>query len=397
MMRRLAVIALLLAIAERVWKLAAIARFFKRPLPAPPPGARPMVSIVQPILSGDPTLEASLEQSLTFRSSYPREWLWLVDDDDEEGRRVCQLLIARHQRARVRLLLVPPPSPTENPKTAKLIVGAKAARGAIFCVLDDDTRLPDDGLEQCLPFLDLPGVGLAFGLPFYVSFDNLWSALVAAFVNSNSLLTYVPAAMSGEPVTINGMFYATRRDVLASVGDFEGLESVVADDFAVARRFHERGYRLAQTPLRHGISTSSANLGHYGRLIQRWLVFPRESIMRHLPPGELARFYVFTLLPVFAPWLAVGAAARLKGLPRALGLAYLALDNGAIAALNHIYLGGATPARWAWLTPLVQLILPAQAIGALLAPQRITWRGHVIEVRPGGTIRTIQRREQAGT
>src|SRR5690606_5432231 len=150
--------------------------------------------------------------------------------------------------------------------------------------------------------------------------------------------------------------------------------------------------RLAQTPLRHGISTSTAGPAQYARLIQRWLVFPRESLMRHLPPRELARFYGLALLPLFAPWLALAATAA-PGLPRALGLTYLAASNAAVAYLNRAYLGGATPARWAWLVPVVQLALPAQAIAALLAPQRIVWRGHLIAVEPGGTIRTIRRRD----
>lgn len=391
MIRRIIIALLLLALGERAWKLAAVIRFFRRPAPQPS-GERPSVSIVQPILSGDPTLEASLEASLSFRSSYPREWLWLVDEDDKEAQRVCAALIARHPIADVRVLLVPPPAPMVNPKTAKLVVGARAAKGAIICVLDDDTRLPDDGLEQCLPFLERPEVGLAFGLPYYVSFDGLWSALVACFVNSHSLLTYVPVAMSGEPVTINGMFYAVRREALARVGGFAGLEPIVADDFAVAQRFRDHSYRLAQTPLRHGISTSTAGPAQYARLIQRWLVFPRESLMRHLPPRELARFYGLALLPLFAPWLALAATAA-PGLPRALGLTYLAASNAAVAYLNRAYLGGATPARWAWLVPVVQLALPAQAIAALLAPQRIVWRGHLIAVEPGGTIRTIRRRD----
>lgn len=391
MIRRIVIALLLIALGERAWKLAAIARFFRRPARRPQ-GERPLVSIVQPILSGDPTLEASLEASLRFRSTYPREWLWLVDDDDAEAQRVCERLIGRHPESDVRLLLLPPPPAAANPKTAKLVAGARAARGGVICALDDDTRLPDDGLEQCLPFLDVPGVGIAFGLPFYVSFDGLWSALVACFVNSNSLLTYVPVAMSGEPVTINGMFYAVRREALERVGGFDGLEPIVADDFAVAQRFRAHGYRLAQTPLRHGISTSAAGPASYARLIQRWLVFPRESLMRHLPPAELARFYGLALLPLFAPWLALGATAA-PGLPRALGLLYLAASNGAVAYLNYAYLGGATPARWAWLAPLVQLALPAQAIAALLAPQRINWRGHLIAIEPGGAIRTIKRRE----
>ncbi|GAB4449331.1 MAG: hypothetical protein OHK0015_54480 [Chloroflexi bacterium OHK40] len=392
MVDRLLSLLLLLALGERVWKGWAVRAFFRRQRPEPPPGDPPLVSIIQPILSGDPTLAASLEASLTFRSGYPREWLWLLDTDDTEGHRVCADLVKRYPAAGVRLLLVPPPGPHENPKMAKLIVGARAARGAVLCVLDDDTRLPDGGLEQCLPYLDEPGVGLAFGLPYYVSFEGFWSALVACFVNGHSLLTYVPVAMSGDPATINGMFYAVRRATLEAVGGFAGLEPFVADDFAVARRFREHGYRLAQTPLRHAISTTVAGPSHYARLMQRWLVFPRESLMRYLAPGDLARFYALALLPLFAPWLAAGAVAGGHGATRALGLLYLAVSTAQATHLNRAYLGGATPARWAWLTPVVQLLLPAQVIAALLLPQRVRWRGHLIAVERGGGVRMLRRR-----
>ena len=87
---------------------------------------------------------------------------------------------------------MPPPGERDNPKMVKLIEGARLATGDVFCVLDDDTVLPDGGLEQCLPYVDDPGVGLAFGLPYYVNFSNLWSSLVSYFVDSHSLLTYMP-------------------------------------------------------------------------------------------------------------------------------------------------------------------------------------------------------------
>ena len=164
----------------------------------------------------------------------------------------------------------PPPAPDVNPKMLKLIEGAKLAHGGVLVVLDDDTRLPDGGLEQCLPYLRQPHVGLAFGLPYYVSFQNVWSSLIAYFVNSNSLLTYIPYLQLTKPFTINGMFYAIRREVFEQVGGFAGLEGFLADDFAIARRIQAHGYELAQTPLRHAISTHVAGASHYLSLMQRW-------------------------------------------------------------------------------------------------------------------------------
>lgn len=382
-----------LLLAERAWKHWMVVRFFRRAAP-PPAGAGPaLVSIIQPILSGDPTLPACLEANLRARSRYPREWLWLVDTDDRAGLALCRDLITRYPDRAVRLLAPPPPADRHNPKMVKLVAGARAARGDVLCVLDDDTVLPDGGLEQCLPALDRPGVGLAFGLPYYVDFANVWSGLAALFVNSHSLLTYIPYTALTEPFTINGMFYAVRRATLDTVGGFAGLEGTLADDFAVAQRFRAHGYRLVQTPLRHGISTRVAGPRHYLRLIQRWLIFPRESVLRYARPRERAVVYGLGLAPALAPLL-IAAAALARPSRGTLGYAllYFGYSFAVFAHCNAAYLRRATPWRRAWLAPAIQLLFPVQLLIALLSPQRIVWRGHVMRVERGGGFRFERRR-----
>lgn len=385
-------------LAEKAWKHRQVLRFFRQSAPASPTDpALTTVSIIQPILSGDPTLAASLAANLRARSRYQREWLWLVDEDDREGIHICRDLIARHPDHAIRLLLTPPPATGDrrNPKTVKLIAAAAIARGDILCILDDDTRLPDDGLEYCLPFLDRPGVGLAYGLPYYVSFTGWWSSLVAAFVNSHSLLTYIPPLALTEPFTINGMFYAVRREVLAAVGGFAGLEEMLADDFAVAQRFRAAGYRLVQTPLRHAISTRIVGPRHYVSLIQRWFVFPRESVLRHVDRRDRLVVALLAIGPTLLPLLLL---LTTLGRPSRRALMFAACCHTASFAIfaheDTAYLGGATPWRRRWLVPLVQTILPLQVGAALLLPQRITWRGHVMEVERGGGFRFVQRRAE---
>ncbi len=387
----------LLWLAERGWKWWRVRQFFHQPIPAPDhEPAQTLVSIIQPILSGDPTLDDSLAATLRARSSYPREWLWLVDEDDAEGLRVCRDLIAHHPDRAIALIPTPPPALDDwrNPKTIKLIAGAAVARGRILCVLDDDTRLPDDGLERCLPFLDRPGVGLAYGLPYYVSFADLWSSLVAAFVNASSLLTYIPPLALTAPFTINGMFYAVRREALAAVGGFSGLEATLADDFAVAQRFRHAGYSLAQTPLRHAISTHVAGPRHYTALIARWFVFPRESVLRHVAPRDRAIVNALIVVPTALP-LALLLATLARPNRRAVALLALchAVSFAVFAHTDRAYLGGATPPSRAPLVPLVQTLLPLQVAAALLRPQRIEWRGHTMEVERGGGFRLIRRRD----
>ena len=383
-----------LALLEKAWKFWRVLRFFAQPIPAQALPVR-LVSILQPILSGDPTLPACLEANLCAKTGYEREFLWLVDSDDLKGQCICQALVQRYPQQRLSLVILPPPAERQNPKVVKLIAGARLAQGDVICVLDDDTRLPDAGFERCLPYLDQPGVGLVFGLPYYLSFQTFWSQAVACFVNSHSLMTYIPYLQFSRPLTINGMFYCIRSQVLAEVGGFEGLEETLADDFAIAQRMRRHGLQLQQTPLVHGISTTVSGARHYLSLIQRWFIFPRESLMRHLKPQEQALLYGSTLLPMFFAW---GFAAWLLFWPTPWTLAglasYLLFHYAVFAWFNRAYFNHATP--WAasgWVIAL-QFILPLQLLAALVSPQRISWRGHIMNVEPGGGFRFVRRRNK---
>jgi ceramide glucosyltransferase len=272
-----------------------------------------------------------------------------------------------------------------------LIAGANEARGDVLCVLDDDTQVPHGGLELCLPFLDQPGVGLVFGLPYYVSFGDFGSRLVAMVVNSNGLLTYIPytpyTALS-EPLTIYGMFYALRREVCDAVGGFVGLERDVPDDFAVAHHVRLSGFQLAQTPLLHAISTPVRGPCHYFSLMQRWFLFPREPLLRHLSLRERA----LAVMPTLAP---LGLFAALPARPmRGKSLyttSYFAYSFVVVAHLNAAYLRHVAPWRYAWMVPPVQLLVPLQVLAALVTFNRMNWRGRVLRIERGGTFRYVER------
>jgi ceramide glucosyltransferase len=386
----LALATLLLLI--RMWQHWQVMRFFRRPRPILHDEPR-LVSILQPILSGDPTLAACLEQNLGTPCRFPREFLWLIDEDDVTAQGICQELIGRHPKMQVRLIVLPPPLEGCSPKMAKLAAAVPRADGDVICVLDDDTVLPAGGLEESLPYLDEPGAGLAFGLPYYLYFGNLWSSLVACFVNSHSLLTYLPPTALVEPFTINGMFYVFRPSTLEASGGLRGLVGVLADDFAVAQHFRAHGYRLVQTPMRHGIRTHVASRRAYLRLLQRWLIFPRETVLRALPLRDRAVACLTGLLPAMGPLL-VPALVLLGCWQAALAFAltYGGCHFASFAYCNRAYLNRATPWRCSWQVPLIQMLLPLQLLAALVAPQRIHWRGHVMQIERGGGFHFVRRR-----
>jgi ceramide glucosyltransferase len=428
----------ILLLVERLGKLWLVVRFFRQP--SPPLRQPPRrVSILQPILSGDPTLPACLAHNVAVMdglvnwdkirsdggrwdggrvdggrwdggtagqftdssmrldsavwAAYTVEFHWLVDEADGAGQAICRAIMERYPQMAIRLMLLPPAPQGQNPKTVKLIAALPHTTGDVIVVLDDDTMLPADGVAQALPYLDTERAGLVFGLPYQVDFANLWSRLVALFVNSSSLLTYVPYLALSEPLTINGMFYLMRRDVLDAVGSFAGLEPVLADDFAVAQRFRQAGYRLVQSPLRHAVSNHVASGGAYWRLLTRWLTFPRESLLRHLSWREQVLLYANTLIPTLAPLLLlmIGLVQQ-SGAWLALAVGYLVVSYLIFLWLDRVYLYRATPRRWSWLTVVAQLLLPLQLLTAFLLPQRINWRGHLMQVERGGGFRFVRRR-----
>jgi ceramide glucosyltransferase len=351
------------------------------------------VSILQPILSGDPTLWDCLSANLRMKTSYPVEFLWLVDNNDEIGLSGCQDLIAQYPDIDVRLISLPPPLDGISPKTFKLIAGVKEAKGEIIAVLDDDTILPDGGLEECIPFLNKPEIGLAFGLPYYINFSNLWSTLVSCFVNSNSLLTYIPYTYLIKPFTINGMFYVVKREVLDKVNGFEGLEGAICDDYAIAQRFRSHGYQLAQTPVCHGISTQVKDFSHYLSILTRWFVFPQASIMRSATLIELSVFYTLVLLPNLFPLTIITYLLIFPSIKLLIYcLLYLSFNYYMLTDFNNNYLRQATPNKKIIWMLIMQILLPFHMFWSLLSPRKINWRGHIIQITKNGEFNFIQRR-----
>jgi ceramide glucosyltransferase len=354
------------------------------------------VSIIQPVLSGDPTLAACLEHNLHLRSASEIEYIWLLDDDDVEGQRICRRLRASYPALNIQLVFVEPPPDGYNPKSFKLIEGRKVAHGDVICVLDDDTMLPEDALEVTLPFLDQPGVGLAFGLPYYVNFANSWSSMVSTFVNSHSLLTYVPYTALAQPFTINGMYYVVRCSVLDAMGGFEAIKHMFSDDFAIAHLCRMHGYNLAQAPVCHAISTQVRDAEHYFNLLQRWFVFPRESILRYVPFRDRILVYIFGIIPTLFPFfLLLALLLRPSWSKLTYSLLYFGCSWAIIDDLNKQYLSRAQPADKAWLIPIMLVVIPVQMLLSFFLPQRANWRGNIVQVERGGSFRYIQRRARA--
>jgi ceramide glucosyltransferase len=390
----------LLLLVERVVKYVGVNAFFSRfdllgscELGLAAEGVK--VSILQPILSGDPTLWHCLSSNLQMQTCYEREFLWLIDMDDEVGLAGCELLKEEYPDVDVRLIVLPRSPNGISPKTFKLIEGLKVATGQMIAVLDDDTILPDRAFEQCLPLLDNPEVGVAFGLPYYRNFSSFWSSLLSGVVNGNSLFTYIPYTYLIEPFTINGMFFVSKREILEGVNGFLGLETAIVDDYAIARRFRSCGYRLAQSPVCHGISTQVRDAGHYFSILNRWFIFPQASILQSAKPLELLVFYSVAFFPTCFPLLVVVYSLLFPSIYTLIyGLVYFGVNYYILSFFNDNYLREATPKDKIFWLLAIQVLLPFNIFLSLLSPRKINWRGHIMEINKDGSFHFVQRRRE---
>ena len=327
------------------------------------------VTVLQPILSGDPTLAACLADNLSLTPE--ARFLWLIDEDDLEARAIAETLAPPQ---RVRVVLGPPPSNGENPKVAKLARAFPLVETRYLAVLDDDTVLPPGGLARAISSLEAGG--LATGLPVYVSRANGWSRLVSGFVNGSALLTYPAASMVGAARTINGMFYVTEVASLARGGGFEAIRSSLTDDYAIASLFRRQGAPLTQTDVLHPISTTVADMGHYFGIMRRWMIFGSRYLRENRSLFSLVLILVPTLLaPVM---LAVGLVA---GWPCALGALVLlllkAIDNRSLRQRLGGPAGNALDMAY---EAAADLLTPIHIILALISPNRFNWRSRRIRM-----------------
>jgi ceramide glucosyltransferase len=333
------------------------------------------VTIVQPILGGDPFLEEALRRNLEQAPPAAR-FLWLVDEDDAEGRRV----VSRLGEGRADVLLCPPAAAGQNPKTVKLQRALAAVDTPYIAVLDDDTILSPGHLGRAL--FALQSCTLYTGLPCYLRGANVWSSLVSHFVNNNSILTYLPLLPLTGPLTINGMYYVMRTADLVAMGGFAPIVTKLCDDYALAALVRRRGGTIRQGTTPQFLRTTVPHGADYLRIMQRWFLFA-NVLLRDQPPRVRLLLGVFLGLPPLLFWLSFLALAG--GLLSSLVLAGgLLTRHLVLRALHRMVFRGRPHFRWA-MSIAAELLQPLHWLHACVQ-HSLRWRTRHIQLGPDGTF-----------
>ncbi len=360
-------IALILYIGILLTK-ALLAWRYTRNYPRPTAGrGGGVVSICQPILSGDPDLECALESTLL---EVPEAtYIWLVDDADLTAADIAVRLAGRYPTHHIRIISLPEPADGVNPKLFKLEAALKNASAGMLIVLDDDTRLLRksfealrDALERC---------ELSTGLPFYRDADNFHGRLLGQFVNNNSALTYLPLLPLSEPVSINGMCYAIRTSTLIELGGFTPILRHLTDDLAVADLVRSTGGRIIQTPFPQEVATTVNSLSRYISQMHRWYIFAL-LLMRRQNLAINAEILVLCGLP---PILLIIGIVQTAVIPSPALLSVLGLTllcRAMVLVLLQRFLSGRVRHR-PFLSLLSELLQPLHLLHALLV-KSIRWR-----------------------
>lgn len=330
------------------------------------------ITVLQPILSGDPSLAALLAENVANQPD--ARFLWLIDEDDAPGRRIAAELAS----STVEVLLAPPVPQGQNPKVWKLALGLPRC-GDLVAVLDDDTVLPPGALERARRAL---GDGeLVTGLPFYRPGTTVWSRLVAAFVNGSALVTYLPMVSFGPPVTINGMFYLTRRSTLESLGGFAAIADRLCDDYELAKLYRRAGLSIVQTTIAHPLSTTVPDFTTYARLLRRWMVFARQLFRESLTVPMVT----LVVLPALLPLAALGTALAARSVPAVVAtLGAVTAKAIALAVLRRRVFGTADGGAAVLFEVVADLVQPLHALAAAVRPRHIRWRTRQIQIEQGG-------------
>lgn len=341
------------------------------------------VTILQPILGGDPALRATLQGNLR-RISPAARFVWLIDEADRTGRDAAEPLIAAaNPPERVRVQLCGDCPPGINPKLFKLNLALPGVTTEYVAVLDDDTSLAQEHLPRAIAAL--ADADLYTGLPRYVRGIGLWSDLVAQFVNNNSVMTYLSLLDWTGPLTINGMFYVLRTDTLRSWGGFQPILDQLCDDYALARLAQRHGGRIRQGTTSQLIRTFVECRRRYVSLMHRWFVFANVLVLDQ-PLGRRLLLALWLGLPPLLLWGAF--LCGLGGRPGLIVLgAVLLIRHAVIRGLRQKFFGGPQP-----VPPLrslvAELLQPLHLIHAVLSPV-IVWRSRRIRVGRGGAFTSL--------
>lgn len=371
---------------DRLLKVLAVRHFFGKPSPPAPSNGWPTVTMLSPITRGVSNLPNALHCRAALRYPTTIQHLLICDAEDHESISCCRTWLVAHPKLPATLFIVQGEDRPVATKIAKLNAALPHATGEVLCFVDDDVALRPDTLTTLLPYLETARAGAIFGLASYISWHNLPSALMSAFVNGNALLSYVPLTYLTEPFTITGHCYAVRRAIFDAAGGFNDLTHHIGDDHELARRLRRLGLRSVQTPMIYDVENHFATFHGYAQQLRRWFVFPQHMMVPTMSLWEKVAMTLGSLSNSVPPLVALLALLTRRATAWQALCGVLLLTDVVQRYCEQRYVKRSAP----WLCrPLYlwsALTVPLHIVAALLRPSAVFWRGQRLQLTDDGQV-----------
>ena len=345
------------------------------------------VSILKPLKGCDPNMYES------FRShciqEYPEfEIIFGVSAEDDEAVPVVEKLMREFPQRQMKLVVCSQVLGA-NGKVSSLVQMLEHARYGHVLINDSDIRVPPDYLRHVMLEFESPAdtdahkagtrsrqrVGMVTCFYRAVAAQSLWSRLEALGVAAD----FIPGAMAARILEGRvrfglGSTLAVDRGALAAIGGMEPLVDYLADDYELASRIVEAGYRIVVPRVVVETFLPDYDFTHYLRHQLRW-----GRTVRSLRPGgylglAITHGFFWSLLCV----LAAGAVQW----NWVLLIAVLTLRLLVLSVSAKLVLGDKAALRNFWLLPILDLMTPLVWLLSI-AGNRIMWRGDEFILKAG--------------
>jgi ceramide glucosyltransferase len=334
----------------------------------------PRVTIFKPLAGLDDDLEANLESFA--RIDYPSfEVLLGVASASDPAYPLARRFVARHADAGVRIVVTDPDAAI-NPKVAQLVGLERVATGEAYVISDSNVRVRPGYLWSLVAELADERVGMVTSLFAGAGEQTLGAALENLQLCASTVPGYVAMnAVIARPLTV-GKSMAMRRRDLARLGGFRPVGDVLAEDYALGRRFLDAGF-LVRTSL------DTVENRNVGCTVMR-------TVERHTRWSKLRRALFpagFAIEPILTPIVVASVAAALA--PAKLTIAILGaacLAQTATAMIAVRVLRGQWLAWWYAPLEVVRSYVTLLCWLRAAASRRIEWRGHTFTLTRGSVI-----------
>jgi ceramide glucosyltransferase len=367
---------LLPATIYSILTLYCAARFFRRgPLPG---AALPPVTILKPVKGADP---GTFENFASFCcQDYPEfQIIFAVSASDDPAIHIIERIIESYPLVPIELV-VDPAVCGENRKVCNLLNGYRAARHDIIVIADSDIRVGPDYLKNLSGFFADPETGLVTSLYRSSRVHGAVTAIEALGFTAEMIPNVLVAEKLEGLSFALGASMAVRRQALESIGGFHALVDYLADDYQLGYQIHRAGWRIQ---LSGDFVESVLGEENFSSILSRQIRWCRTMRVSR-PGGYLASGIVHPFAGV-AIFLAVAGFSALPLLPAAL---FYLLRAVIVSVFSRLFVRDNLCPKYLWLLPLRDL-LSLITWGLAFTGNRVTWRGDLFKLEPGGKIRRL--------